>query len=131
MQVSEGMSTATISVGPQHTLRQAARRMAEQRVGAAVVIDPEGEGPGIITERDLLYAVAEGADPDSALVSAHLTSAAVTAAPDWSMEQAAATMVEHGFRHLVVVDGSGVAGVLSMRDIVRAWTRSGASTERG
>ena len=54
MQVREGMSTVVLTVGPGHTLRQAAAQMAERGVGAAVVIDPDGMGPGIITERDVL-----------------------------------------------------------------------------
>jgi CBS domain-containing protein len=129
MQVRDGMSDVVLTVGPGHTLRQAARMMARRKVGAAVVIDPEGEGPGIITERDLLNSIADGQDPDSELVGAHLTAELVFAAPDWSLEQAAAAMVRGGFRHLVVVDGGETVGVLSVRDIVRCWTDDGAICE--
>jgi CBS domain-containing protein len=92
-------------------------------------VDPESEGPGIITERDVLEAIGEGQDVDSELVQDHLTQDLVFAAPDWSLEQAALEMIERGFRHLVVVDGSEISGVLSMRDIVRCWTADGATSE--
>jgi CBS domain-containing protein len=126
MQVRDGMSKVVLTVGPGHTLRDAARLMAERRVGAAVVIDPETPGPGIITERDLLEALGRGQDADSERVAEHLTSDIVFAAPDWSLEEAAVAMVRGGFRHLVVTDRGQVAGLLSMRDIVRCWTEDGA-----
>jgi CBS domain-containing protein len=129
MQVREGMSTVVLTVGPGHTLRQAAAQMAERSVGAAVVHDPEAMGPGIITERDILNSIAKGEDPDTERVADHLTSDLVFAAPDWSLEQAAVAMVRGGFRHLVVVDGGETAGILSVRDIVRKWTDDGASCE--
>jgi CBS domain-containing protein len=129
MQVRDGMSDVVLTVGPGHTLRQAARLMAKRKVGAAIVIDPEGEGPGIITERDILLSVAEGQDAERELVSDHLTSNLVFASPEWSLEQAAAAMVRGGFRHLVVVDGGETAGVISVRDIVRCWTDDGAICE--
>jgi CBS domain-containing protein len=126
MQVRDGMTTVVLTVGPGHTLREAAHLMADRSVGAAVVIDPETPGPGIITERDVLDAVGQGQDPDQEHVSDHLTSQIVFAAPDWSMEEAAVAMIKGGFRHLVVTQGGEVAGLLSMRDIVRCWTQDGA-----
>ena len=126
MRVRDGMSKVVLTVGPGHTLRDAARLMATRRVGAAVVIDPDSPGPGIITERDLLQALGEGQDADSERVAEHLTSDIVFAAPDWSLEEAAVAMVRGGFRHLVVVEGNEVTGLLSMRDIVRAWTTAAA-----
>jgi len=129
MQVREGMSKVVLTVGPGHTLRQAAGLMARRGVGAAVVLDPDGEGPGIVTERDILVAVGEGQDPDAERVADHLTPDIVCAAPDWSLERAAAEMVRGGFRHLIVVDGGDVSGVLAMRDIVRCWTDDGASCD--
>jgi CBS domain-containing protein len=122
MQVKDGMSSLVVTVGPGHTLREAARLMAERKVGAAVVVDPDSPGPGIITERDILLAVAGEQDPGSELVSDHLTNNLIVAAPDWSLERAAEAMIEGGFRHLLVVDGADLSGVLSMRDIVRCWT---------
>ena len=129
MQVREGMSTVVLTIGPGHTLRQAAAQMAARGVGAAVVHDPDGMGPGIITERDVLVSIAQGQDPDAERVADHLTSDLVFAAPDWSLEQAAVAMVRGGFRHLVVMDGPETAGILSVRDVVRCWTDDGASCE--
>lgn len=129
MQVRDGMSSMVLTVGPGHTLREAARLMAERKVGAAVVLDPEGEGPGIITERDLLESVGRGEDPDGERVGEHLTPRAVYAQPHWSMETAAARMVEGSFRHLIVCEGPEVVGILSVRDIMRCWTGEGASCE--
>jgi CBS domain-containing protein len=126
MQVRDGMSKVVLSVGPGHTLRQAAEQMARRNVGAAVVLDPDGEGPGILTERDVLRSVAEGKDPDSELVGEHLTANSVSATPDWSLEAAAAAMVRGGFRHLLVVEAGETVGIVSMRDIVRCWTDDGA-----
>jgi CBS domain-containing protein len=129
MQVSEGMSSVVLTIGPGHTLRDAARQMAQRGVGAAVVVDPDAPGPGIITERDLLEALGSGQDPDTEQVCDHLSAHLTFAAPDWSLERAAEAMVAGGFRHLVVVDGGETVGVLSMRDIVRCWTGDGATCD--
>jgi CBS domain-containing protein len=129
MQVSAGMSSSVVTVNPGATLHDASRAMAERKVGAAVVIDPEQPGPGIITERDVLQSVGQGQDPNTELVSDHLSADITFAAPDWSLERAAEAMVRGGFRHLVVVDGGKLVGVLSMRDIVRCWVQDGATSE--
>jgi CBS domain-containing protein len=129
MQVRDGMSEVVLTVGPGHTLRDAAAAMSARRVGAAVVLDPDAPGPGVITERDILQSVAAGEDPDNELVANHLTSRLTFASPDWSLEQAAVAMVRGGFRHLVVVEGGELAGMLSMRDIVRSWTADGATSD--
>jgi CBS domain-containing protein len=129
VQVRDGMTTLVLTIGPGHTLRDAARLMAERKVGAAVVMDPDSPGPGIITERDLLEAIGAGQDPDAERVADHLTGHLVWAAPDWSLEQAAEAMVKEGIRHLVVVEGGEIRGVLSMRDIVRCWTQEGATSD--
>jgi CBS domain-containing protein len=126
MQVQEGMSSMVLAVGPGHTLRDAARLMSERHVGAAVVIDPEAHGPGILTERDILLSVGAGEDPDRELVAEHLTEDVVYAAPGWSLEEAAAAMVSGGFRHLIVIDAGETVGILSVRDVVRCWTSDGA-----
>jgi CBS domain-containing protein len=123
------MSEIVLTVGPGHTLREAATAMCSRNVGAAVVIDPDAPGPGLITERDVLIAIGAGQDPDRERVAEHLTSHLTFAAPDWSLEHAATAMVRGRFRHLVVVDGSELVGILSMRDIVRVWTGEGASCE--
>jgi CBS domain-containing protein len=129
MQVRDGMSNVVLSVGPGHSLREAAKLMGDRKVGAAVVLDPESHGAGIFTERDLLESLAGGQDPDSERVSDHLTSSLVYAAPDWSLEEAAVAMIRGGFRHLVVLEGGEVIGIVSMRDIVRCWTDDGAICE--
>ncbi|HEY2772204.1 MAG TPA: CBS domain-containing protein [Solirubrobacteraceae bacterium] len=123
------MTDVVLTIGPGHTLRAAASAMAERSVGAAVVIDPDEPGPGVITERDILHSIGSGEDPDEELVSDHLTSNLTFAAPDWSLEQAAVAMIRGKFRHLVVVEGGELLGILSMRDIVRCWTRDGATSE--
>jgi CBS domain-containing protein len=129
MQVRDGMSSVVLTVNPGHSLREAANAMAERRVGAAVVIDLEQPGPGILTERDILQSIGSGQDPDRERVSDHLSSQLTFAAPDWSLEAAAEAMVKGGFRHLVVVDGGAMTGILSMRDIVRCWVSDGATSE--
>jgi CBS domain-containing protein len=126
MRVRDGMSTTVLSVGPDHTLRDAARLMSGRRVGAAVVLDPDAPGAGIITERDLLDSIGSGQDPNTERVRDHLTADIVFAAPDWSLEEAAVAMVRGRFRHLVVTDGGEIVGILSVRDVVRCWTDDGA-----
>jgi CBS domain-containing protein len=83
----------------------------------------------VITERDILVSLGKGEDPDSERVADHLTSDLTYASPDWSLEEAAAAMVRGRFRHLVVVEHGELAGILSMRDIVRVWTGDGATCE--
>lgn len=126
MRVGEGMSPTILTVGPDHNLRAVARLMSRRAVGAAVVLDPDGQGPGIITERDILASLGAEQDPDRELVADHLTRDAVYAAPDWSLEEAAAAMVRGGFRHLIVVERGETVGIISVRDIVRCWTDDGA-----
>jgi CBS domain-containing protein len=126
MRVSEGMTTVVLTVGPGHTLREVAAKMTARNVGAAVVVDPDGEGYAILTERDVLNSVGRGEDPETERAAEHLSADLVCAAPDWSLERAAVEMVQGGFRHMVVVDGGEPVGVLSMRDIVRVWTETGA-----
>lgn len=125
MHVRDAMSSTVLTIGPTHTLRQAARLMAERKIGAAVVLDPDADGPGILTERDVLEAVAQGQDPETEICADHLTPDAVTAMPDWEIGRAAAAMVAGGFRHLVVCEGSEVVGILSVRDIVRVFSERG------
>ena len=129
MEVRTGMSSVVLSVNPGHSLREAAGSMAERGVGAAVVIDPEQPGPGIITERDVLQSVGRGEDPNTELVQNHLSAELTFASPDWSLEAAAEAMVRGGFRHLVVVDNGETVGILSIRDIVRCWTQDGATSD--
>ncbi len=128
MEVREGMSEVVLTVGPGHTLRDAARMMSDKGVGAAIVVDEEAPGPGIISERDVLISIGGGQDPDVELVGDHMSASVITAAPDWSLERAATDMAARGIRHLVIVEGGELVGVLSMRDIMRVWTSAGATS---
>ena len=128
MEVREGMSKVVLTVGPGHTLRDAARMMADKGVGAAIVIDEDAPGPGIISERDVLVSIGRGEDPDAERVGEHMSGSVITAAPDWSLERAAADMAARGIRHLVICEDSALVGVLSMRDIMRVWTSAGATS---
>src|SRR3954464_13982181 len=115
------MTEQVLTITPNRSLREAARFMTEHNVGAAVILDPEQPGPGIVTERDLVRSLGRGGDPDQEMVKDHLTSKATFADCDWSLEEAADAMAEGGFRHLVVVRGGDVAGIISMRDIIHVW----------
>lgn len=128
MEVREGMSSVVLTVGPTHTLREAARRMTEREVGAAVVSDEQTPGPRIVSERDILRSLGRGEDPDVERVGDHMSETVIAAAPDWSLERAAVEMSRRHIRHLVVVDAGELVGVLSMRDIVRVWTSEGATS---
>jgi signal-transduction protein with cAMP-binding, CBS, and nucleotidyltransferase domain len=122
------MSEVVLSVGPSHTLRQAAQRMVEKNTGAALVADDEQPGPCIVTERDILISLGRGEDPDVECVRDHMSEGVVAAEPDWSLERAAAEMSKRGIRHLVVFESGTVTGILSIRDIVRVWTSEGATS---
>ena len=128
MEIQVGMSEVVLRIGPGLTLREAASRMSERGIGAAIVEDEEWPVPRILTERDLLNAVGAGLDPESELVRDHMSEKVITASPDWSMERAATEMSKRGIRHLVVCSDGELVGVLSMRDIMRAWTADGATS---
>ena len=126
MNVRDIMSTDLLTVAPESTLREAARRMSERNVGAALLVDPAiGSYPGIITERDLLDAIAMGYDPDVRRVGESATSDIVTVSVDASLEQAAEKMTKYDFRHLLVVSGGDAVGIVSARDLVSARSHSG------
>ncbi|MFC9232281.1 cyclic nucleotide-binding/CBS domain-containing protein [Streptomyces decoyicus] len=127
MHVKDAMSTVVLTIGPAHTLRQAAQLMAARRIGAAVVLDNDNSGIGILTERDILNSLGAGENPDRETAQTHTTSDVVFAAPDWTLDEAADAMVRGGFRHLIVLDEHEPVGVVSVRDIIRC--RS-AATER-
>lgn len=127
MRVRDAMSTVVLTIGPEHTLREACRQMSARKVGAVAVHDPDGHGIGILTERDVLHAIGAGQDPDTERAGAHLTGELVFAAPDWTLEAAAEAMMRGGFRHLIVLDGGEIVGIVSVRDVVGAWTRDRAA----
>ncbi|WP_326688073.1 CBS domain-containing protein [Streptomyces sp. NBC_01795] len=122
--VHEAMTTLILTIGPEHTLRQAAQLMSARRVGAAVVLDPDTSGLGILTERDILNSLGSGQDPDEERAHAHTTTDVVFATRAWTLDAAAEAMTRGGFRHLIVLDEREPVGVLSVRDIVRNWSDS-------
>ncbi|UJV40725.1 CBS domain-containing protein [Streptomyces sp. AMCC400023] len=121
MLVRDAMSTVVLTIGPDHTLRQAAALMAARRIGAAVVLDPDAGGLGILTERDVLISVGLGQSPDAERAHAHTTNDVVFATPSWTLEEAARAMSHGGFRHLIVLDEGAPVGIVSVRDIIRCW----------
>lgn len=128
MYVRDAMTKPVLVVGPEHTVRQVAQLMTARRVGSAIVVDPDSSGVGILTERDILYAIGRGLDPDSERVTNHLTWDVVYAGPTWTLDEAAAAMLRGGFRHLVVMDDDEVLGVISVRDIIRVWSEQRVET---
>lgn len=125
--VRDGMNPIVVTVGPGHSLREAAEKMTARNVGAAVVLGDESSGPGIVTERDLLRSIGRGEDIDAEQVGDHLSTNLIYAYPDWPLETAAEKMTKGGFRHVIVLGESGNAlAILSMRDIVRCWTAGDA-----
>ncbi|MEU5683990.1 CBS domain-containing protein [Streptomyces venezuelae] len=121
MLVRDAMSTVVLTIGPTHTLRQAARLMSARHVGAAVVLDPDTYGLGILTERDVLNSLALGQSPDTEIAGTHTTTEVVFATPAWTLEEAADAMAHGGFRHLIVMEGNEPTGIVSVRDIIRCW----------
>ena len=110
----------TVAALQDETLGEAAERMRRSDVGSVIVITGSDDENivGILTERDVVRAIADGADPSSTLVGDYMTAGATTASPDESVMEAARTMVGLGIRHLpVVVEGRPV-GVVSLRDIL-------------
>lgn len=119
MEIGRLVERNLVTVGPTHTLLDAASMMTERNVGSAVVINEEHPGPGIISERDILRAIASGADPKTTQVDNYVTWHAVVAEPTWDVAKAARTMIRGGFRHLIVLDSEErAAGILSIRDLV-------------
>lgn len=108
-----------LTVGPNSTLRRAAKVMTDRGVGAAVVIDSE-KVAGIVTERDILHALSEDKDVDESTVADVMTREVVSGRPGWDVLKAVETMTEGGFRHLLVMEMDEPVGILSMRDLLDA-----------
>jgi CBS domain-containing protein len=117
--LGELMTDAVVSVAPEDTLGEAAERMVEDGVGSAVVLD-SGRLIGILTERDLLRAVAGRVHTSEARVRSWMTADPLTATEAMSADEAMRTMLEQGFRHLPVVEGGRTIGVVSLRELMRA-----------
>jgi CBS domain-containing protein len=116
------MTTRVAATTPGTSVAVAAAGMVEAGVGSAVVM----QGPflaGILTERDVLRAAASGEDLSVSKVSDWMTPDPESASPDTSVEDAAQIMLLHGFRHLPVVEGRTVCGVVSLRDLFAARIR--------
>ncbi len=116
MQVQDVMTQATITETPEDSLRSAAERMWRQQTGSLLIIE-DGRLTGIITERDVLRAVALGADPDRSSVDEAMTTNVFTVPPEMLLQDAAREMAARWIRHLPVVSGDEVLGVVSMRDV--------------
>jgi CBS domain-containing protein len=118
MQLTDVMATHVVSVSSQTKIGDAARRMVEADVGAAMVLDEAGDLEGVITERDLMRCVSEGTDPETP-VGQRMTRHVLTATPETAIPEAMALMVDGHFRHLPVVNEDGhVIGIVSMRDLM-------------
>jgi CBS domain-containing protein len=116
VQVQEVMTPATVIQARGDSLRAAAARMWRQQTGSLLITD-DGRLAGIITERDVLRAVALGADPDKSSVDDVMTAEVFTVPPDMQVQDAARLMASRWIRHLPVVDGEELLGVVSMRDM--------------
>jgi CBS domain-containing protein len=110
------MTPATVTESRGDSLRAAAARMWRQQTGSLLVTE-DGRLAGIITERDVLRAVALGADPDKSSVDDVMTAEVFTVPPDLNLQDAARLMASRWIRHLPVVDGEEIVGVVSMRDM--------------
>jgi CBS domain-containing protein len=129
MEIGPLVQRDILTVGPDLSIGDAARRMTERNVGSAIVLLDDGH-PGIITERDLLRAVADAADPNNTPVESYMTANAITASPSWDVRQAASKMSSGGFRRLIVLDDQGgIAGILSIRDLMEAMLAETAKDE--
>jgi CBS domain-containing protein len=117
MRVRERCHHVLITTEPDETLLDAAGRMNCYQIGALPVYE-QHRLVGIVTERDIVAALAEGADPSTTMVAEYMTDRPVTVAPDDDLAVAAQRMAELGVRHLPVVDGHQLVGVLSIRDLL-------------
>ena len=116
------MTAKAFTVSADASIVEAARGMAESKLGSALIVQGSWLS-GIITERDMLRAVASGDDLNGIKVKDWMTRDPITVSPDTDTEEAAATMFTHGFRHLPVTDGNEILGVVSLRDVLSARIR--------
>ena len=121
------MRTEFITVAPEDTLGEVAERMTALNVGSVVVKD-FGKLIGILTERDLLKAMAARVHSSEARVRQFMTENPITASPDMDCEEAERVMLDKGFRHLPVMDGEDVVGVVSLRRVVAATKAAAAAS---
>src|ERR687886_32940 len=114
--IADLMNRDVVAVAPEDTLGEAAAKMTEMGIGAVVVSD-FGRMIGILSERDIMRAVADRVHSSEARVREWMTPDPVTATPDTPVDEAGRTMLEHGFRHLPVVEGERAIGIVSLRDV--------------
>jgi signal-transduction protein with cAMP-binding, CBS, and nucleotidyltransferase domain len=117
VQVRNLMKVPVVSIEPGRSVRDAAQLMQDNVIGS-VVVQEEGRTVGILTERDVLRAVAEGRNPEQTSVADLMTKNVVSAGPNWDVVVAASVMTNHRIRHLVVQEQDRVLGVLSLRDVL-------------
>ena len=117
--VGEIMTGSVFSIEPTMTVAEAATVMGERKIGSALVMEGE-KLSGIFTERDIVRALGEHFDAAGHPVSEWMTADPMTVPPDTPIQEALNTMLERGFRHLPVVDGESILGIVSMRDLTRA-----------
>ena len=120
------MTPRVVAVGPDDPVADAAAAMIGRKVGSALIMQGRFLA-GILTERDVLRAVASGSDLTRSPVSAWMTRDPEAASPDTTVEDATQLMLLHGFRHLPVMDGREVRGMVSLRDLAAARIRRPAS----
>jgi CBS domain-containing protein len=125
--IGDLMTRDVLAVAPEDTLGEAAERMVERGVGSVVVSD-FGRLIGILTERDLLRAVADRIHSSEARVREWMTAGPITVSPETTPREAARTMLDNGFRHLPVVEDDTTIGIVSLRDVLE-WTMREAGTE--
>jgi CBS domain-containing protein len=123
--LGEFMTRDVLAVAPEDTLGHAAERMVERGSGSAIVAD-YGRLIGILTERDVLRAVADRIHSSEATVREWMTPDPITASEDMTAEEAGRIMLEHDFRHIPVVEGERAIGVVSIRDVARYTVGLGA-----
>jgi CBS domain-containing protein len=119
MNVGDLMSDPSCVVDPETTLAEATTMMGERRVGSALVMDSTHLA-GILTERDIVRAMSTAHDAPARPVIEWMTKNPTSTSPDTPVREALRIMVEGGFRHLPIIDGEAVVGILSMRDIAKA-----------
>jgi CBS domain-containing protein len=129
VQVRDVMTQATVTESQQDSLRSAAERMWRQQTGSLLITEG-GQLAGIITERDVLRAIAFGADPDKTSVDEAMTAEVYTVGPDMQLQDAAREMAARWIRHLPVVEDGQLLGVVSMRDVTGVFAAMGGGQVR-
>jgi CBS domain-containing protein len=122
--IRDVMSSTLVTVEPGATVAQAATVMAEKRVGSALVMDGDSVA-GIFTERDIVRALSQDFDAPGHPITHWMTRDPITVGPDATVEEALETMLGGGFRHLPVMEGDAILGMVSMRDLSRATQEAG------